>query len=42
MLGDDGMPRKELFVSDGLHLTEQGYAVWTEVIRPWVDRMASR
>ncbi len=42
MLGDDGMPRKELFVSDGLHLTEQGYAVWTEAIRPWVNTFAVR
>ncbi len=36
MLGEDGTPRDELFVSDGLHLTEQGYAIWADVIRPWV------
>jgi lysophospholipase L1-like esterase len=32
MLGDDGMPRKELFVEDGLHLSAKGYALWTEIV----------
>jgi lysophospholipase L1-like esterase len=34
MLGDDGRPRKELFQKDGLHLTDEGYAVWTALVRP--------
>ena len=34
MLGPDGRPRGELFRMDGLHLSPEGYAVWTEVIRP--------
>lgn len=38
MIGDDGKPRPELFAKDGLHLNEQGYALWTSVIRPFVDR----
>lgn len=29
MLGNDGRPRPELFISDGLHMTAQGYDVWT-------------
>ena len=32
MLGADGMPRPELFVSDGLHLSEAGYELWTSVV----------
>jgi len=32
MLGDDGMPREELLVADGLHLNEKGYALWREVV----------
>lgn len=36
MLGDDGKPRKELFVKDGLHLNQQGYEVWTAVIKPYL------
>lgn len=38
MLGDDGMPRPELFVEDGLHLSEQGYALWTERVRASLER----
>lgn len=34
MLGEDGQPRKELFVEDGLHLSPEGYAVWADVLRP--------
>ena len=34
MLGPDGQPRGELFRMDGLHLSPEGYAVWTEVVRP--------
>ena len=34
MLGPDGEPRSELFVIDGLHLSDEGYEVWTEVVRP--------
>lgn len=34
MLGDGGKPRKELFVADGLHLSEEGYAVWTKLVAP--------
>ena len=36
MLGDDGMPRKELLVEDGLHLSREGYRLWAEVLRPLV------
>lgn len=34
MLGADGTPRKELFVADGLHLSDDGYAIWTELLKP--------
>ena len=36
MLGDDGTPKKELFVEDGLHLTPAGYAIWRRVLTPYV------
>lgn len=29
MLGEDGRPRPELFIRDGLHMTAEGYDVWT-------------
>jgi lysophospholipase L1-like esterase len=34
MLGEDGRPRLELFLDDGLHLNEKGYEVWTNVLGP--------
>jgi lysophospholipase L1-like esterase len=34
MLGPDGMPRKELFVQDGLHLSPEGYALWKGIVGP--------
>jgi lysophospholipase L1-like esterase len=34
MLGADGKPRPELFVDDGLHLTIEGYRLWTELVAP--------
>jgi len=38
MLGPDGKPREELFVFDGLHLSEEGYALWTSILRPRLQR----
>jgi lysophospholipase L1-like esterase len=32
MLGPDGKPRKELFLDDGLHLSQQGYKEWTALV----------
>ena len=32
MLGPDGQPRPELFVGDKLHMNEQGYAIWTDLV----------
>ncbi|HTK49347.1 MAG TPA: SGNH/GDSL hydrolase family protein [Gemmatimonadaceae bacterium] len=34
MLGPDGRPRPELFVSDSLHMTPAGYAIWRARIAP--------
>jgi lysophospholipase L1-like esterase len=34
MLGDDGKPRPELFVTDGLHLNDKGYRLWASLIKP--------
>lgn len=37
MLGEDGMPRKELFIQDGLHLSREGYDLWNSILRPYLD-----
>jgi lysophospholipase L1-like esterase len=41
MRNDAGQIRTELFTYDGVHLNEQGYAVWTQVIRPFVEELAT-
>lgn len=37
MLGDDGKPRVELLRDDGLHLTDTGYELWTELVVPLIS-----
>lgn len=37
MLTPDGQPRAELFVEDGLHLNAAGYALWKQVIAPYLQ-----
>lgn len=34
MLDGNGQPRAELFLEDGLHMNQQGYAIWLQAIRP--------
>jgi lysophospholipase L1-like esterase len=34
ILGQDGKPRLELFVSDGLHFSREGYDVLNEILEP--------
>jgi lysophospholipase L1-like esterase len=36
MLGWDEKPRKELYVSDGLHLTAEGYQILSNLLRPFL------
>ncbi|MEO6034690.1 MAG: SGNH/GDSL hydrolase family protein [Verrucomicrobiota bacterium] len=36
MLGDDGKPRREIFLKDNLHMNEKGYAIWTPIVRPYL------
>jgi lysophospholipase L1-like esterase len=42
MLGSDGTPIPELFVSDGLHMTQAGYDVWNRVVGPVLRRLHNR
>jgi len=37
MLDASGQPRGELFLDDALHMNPAGYAVWAEVVGPWLD-----
>lgn len=38
LLGDDGKPDAKLFLGDKLHLNEEGYKIWTRLIRPLIDK----
>ncbi|EEF60179.1 SGNH/GDSL hydrolase family protein [Pedosphaera parvula] len=37
MLSPEGKPRPEIYVSDRLHMNEQGYKIWKQVIEPYLD-----
>jgi lysophospholipase L1-like esterase len=34
MLGADGLPKPEIFVSDRLHMNAEGYKIWTAIVGP--------
>lgn len=34
MLGEDGLPRPEIFSDDRLHMNPAGYRIWTKIIAP--------
>jgi lysophospholipase L1-like esterase len=34
MLDEQGQPKGELFLEDGLHMTAAGHQLWTSIIRP--------
>ena len=36
MLGADGLPKPEIFVEDKLHMNPAGYAIWKEVVGPFL------
>jgi lysophospholipase L1-like esterase len=36
MLGPDGQPKADIFVDDRLHMNEKGYAIWREVVGPYL------
>lgn len=40
-LGDAGKPQPELFVADGLHMNDAGYAVWKELLTPLLEKPAA-
>ncbi len=38
MLGDDGLPSRDLYVEDQLHMNAAGYALWRKIVAPYLDR----
>lgn len=41
MIGEDGTPKKDLFLADGLHLSEKGYVLWSTMLMEHLDTDAS-
>ncbi len=39
MLDSSGNPKGRLFIEDGLHLNEAGYALWQSVLEPLLERV---
>ncbi|MFN7139335.1 MAG: SGNH/GDSL hydrolase family protein [Limisphaerales bacterium] len=39
MLGADGRPKPELYKKDGVHLSSEGYQLWTSMVRPHLERV---
>lgn len=37
MLGADGTPKPEIFLSDNLHMKPEGYAIWTAAVKPVLE-----
>lgn len=38
-IGSDGKPRQELFIEDQLHLNQDGYKLWSSIIRKKLDEV---
>lgn len=36
MLGADGLPMKDIFVEDKLHMNAKGYAIWQKIMLPYL------
>ena len=39
LLGENGEPDSTLFIEDQLHMNSSGYANWTEVLQPMVEKI---
>jgi len=38
MLGSNGRPLKDIFLSDSLHMNAAGYEIWTDILKPEVRK----
>jgi len=36
MLGPDGLPKPDIYLADKLHMNAKGYALWRELVRPYL------
>ena len=38
MIGLEGKPLKKWFIKDGLHMTDEGYQLWTKILAPYISQ----
>jgi hypothetical protein len=38
MLGPDGLPKPDIYVSDRLHMNANGYRIWRSIVAPYLDK----
>jgi lysophospholipase L1-like esterase len=38
MLGTDCLPKPGIFSADNLHMNEDGYKLWTEIVAPYLPK----
>ena len=38
MLGDNHKPKPDLFLRDGLHMNDKGYALWASIVKPHLTK----
>ncbi len=41
MIGEDGKPKPDLFLKDGLHMNLKGYQIWNKAVKPVIDALPS-
>jgi len=37
MLGPDGLPKPDIYVEDRLHMNQKGYALWKDLVAPYLN-----
>ncbi len=42
MLGDDGLPSRDYYQDDQLHMNAAGYALWRDIVGPYLQPVAAR
>ncbi len=42
LLGSDGKPNPAFFIEDGLHLSHEGYAAWSNKLRPYLEKLMNK
>lgn len=38
MLGEDGLPKPDIYLPDKLHMNTNGYAIWRKVVEPYLQK----